>query len=100
KLKENTTYFRERMTAAGFEIKPGVHPIVPVMTHDAQLAQSMAAGLLDEGIYVSGFFFPVVPKGEARIRTQMSAAHTRAQLDHAIAAFVKVARALGVVGVH
>ena len=100
KLKENTTYFRERMTAAGFEIKPGVHPIVPVMTHDAQLAQSMAAGLLDEGIYVSGFFFPVVPKGEARIRTQMSAAHTRAQLDHAIAAFIKVARALGVAGIH
>ena len=100
KLKENTKYFRARMTAAGFEIKPGVHPIVPVMTHDAQLAQSMAAGLFDEGIYVSGFFFPVVPKGEARIRTQMSAAHTRAQLDHAIAAFTKVARALGVAGIH
>jgi len=99
-LRANTDYFRARMTAAGFEIKPGVHPIVPVMTHDAQLAQSMAAALLDEGIYVSGFFFPVVPKGEARIRTQMSAAHTRAQLDHAIGAFTKVARALGMPGIH
>jgi glycine C-acetyltransferase len=98
-LKANTTYFRSRMTAAGFEIKPGTHPIVPVMTHDAQLAQSLAAGLLDEGIYVSGFFFPVVPKGEARIRTQMSAAHTRAQLDHAIGSFTKVARSLGMPGI-
>ncbi|MBN8714339.1 MAG: aminotransferase class I/II-fold pyridoxal phosphate-dependent enzyme, partial [Xanthomonadales bacterium] len=99
-LKANTEYFRTRMGAAGFEIKPGTHPIVPVMTHDAQLAQSMAAGLLDEGIYVSGFFFPVVPKGEARIRTQMSAAHTRTQLDHAIDAFIKVARTLGMPGIH
>ncbi|MEO8747691.1 MAG: glycine C-acetyltransferase [Rhodanobacter sp.] len=99
-LKANTDYFRARMTAAGFEIKPGVHPIVPVMTHDAQLAQSLAAGLLDEGIYVSGFFFPVVPKGEARIRTQMSAAHTRAQLDHAVDAFTRVAQSLGMPGIH
>lgn len=100
KLKENTRYFREQMNAAGFEIKPGVHPIVPVMIHDAKQAQAMAAGLLDEGIYVTGFFYPVVPQGQARIRTQMSAAHTRAHLDHAIAAFTKVARKLGVIGNH
>ena len=98
KLKENTRYFREQMNAAGFEIKPGVHPIVPVMIHDAKQAQAMAAGLLDEGIYVTGFFYPVVPQGQARIRTQMSAAHTRSHLDHAIAAFTKVARKLGVIG--
>jgi glycine C-acetyltransferase len=98
KLNANTRYFRERMTAAGFEIKPGVHPIVPVMIHDAKLAQAMAAGLLAEGIYVSGFFYPVVPKGEARIRTQMSAAHTREHLDQAIAAFTKVGTRLGLIG--
>ncbi|MDE2248678.1 MAG: glycine C-acetyltransferase [Pseudomonadota bacterium] len=98
RLQENTRYFRERMSAAGFEIKPGVHPIVPVMIHDAKQAQAMAAGLLDEGIYVTGFFYPVVPQGQARIRTQMSAAHTRAHLDQAIAAFAKVARRLGVIG--
>ena len=97
KLNANTQYFRGRMTAAGFEIKPGVHPIVPVMIHDAKLAQSMAEGLLAEGIYVSGFFFPVVPKGEARIRTQMSAAHTREQLDQAVAAFIKVGTQLGLI---
>jgi glycine C-acetyltransferase len=97
KLKENTRYFRDRMTAAGFDIKPGVHPIVPVMIHDAKQAQAMASDLLDEGIYVTGFFFPVVPQGQARIRTQMSAAHTRAQLDQAIAAFTKVGRKLGVI---
>jgi glycine C-acetyltransferase len=97
KLKENTRYFRDRMTAAGFDIKPGVHPIVPVMIHDAKKAQAMACDLLDEGIYVTGFFFPVVPQGQARIRTQMSAAHTRAQLDQAIAAFTKVGRKLGVI---
>ncbi|MFS8137598.1 MAG: glycine C-acetyltransferase [Thermomonas sp.] len=96
RLKENTRYFRERMTALGFAIKPGVHPIVPVMIHDAKQAQAMAAGLLEEGIYVTGFFYPVVPKGQARIRTQMSAAHTREHIDHAIAAFTKVARHLGV----
>jgi glycine C-acetyltransferase len=94
-LMANTAYFRERMTAAGFEIRPGNHPIVPVMIHDAPKAQAMAAALLDEGIYVTGFFFPVVPQGQARIRTQMSAAHTRAQLDHAIDAFTRVGRKIG-----
>ncbi|HEY0197798.1 MAG TPA: glycine C-acetyltransferase [Rhodanobacter sp.] len=98
KLQDNTRYFRERMTTAGFDIKPGVHPIVPVMIYDAKKAQAMAAGLLEEGIYVTGFFFPVVPQGQARIRTQMSAAHTRAHLDQAIAAFTKVGRELGVLG--
>jgi glycine C-acetyltransferase len=97
-LKENTRYFREQMTSAGFDIKPGVHPIVPVMIYDAKQAQAMAAGLLEEGIYVTGFFYPVVPQGQARIRTQMSAAHTRGHLDHAIAAFIKVGRQLGVIG--
>jgi len=97
-LKENTRYFRERMSAAGFDIKPGVHPIVPVMIYDAKQAQAMAAGLLEEGIYVTGFFYPVVPQGQARIRTQMSAAHTREHLDRAIAAFTKVGRQLGVIG--
>jgi glycine C-acetyltransferase len=98
RLQDNTRYFREHMTAAGFDIKPGVHPIVPVMVYDAKKAQAMAAGLLEEGIYVTGFFFPVVPQGQARIRTQMSAAHTRAHLDQAIAAFTKVGRKLGVLG--
>jgi glycine C-acetyltransferase len=97
RLKDNTRYFREQMNAAGFDIKPGVHPIVPVMIYDAKQAQAMAAGLLDEGIYVTGFFYPVVPQGQARIRTQMSAAHTREHLDQAIAAFTKVARKLGVI---
>jgi glycine C-acetyltransferase len=96
KLSENTRYFRERMTAAGFDVKPGAHPICPVMLYDAPLAQQFAARLLEEGIYAIGFFFPVVPKGQARIRTQMSAAHTREHLDRAIAAFVKVGRELGV----
>jgi glycine C-acetyltransferase len=96
-LAENTAYFRARMAAAGFEIKPGVHPITPVMVHDAKLAQQMAARLLDEGIYVIGFFYPVVPQGQARIRVQVSAVHTRAHLDHAIEAFTRVGRALGVV---
>jgi glycine C-acetyltransferase len=95
RLHANTTYFREAMTKAGFEIKPGNHPIVPVMTHDAKLAQAMAAGLLEEGIYAIGFFFPVVAQGKARIRTQMCAAHTREHLDRAIAAFTKVGRATG-----
>lgn len=85
------------MTAAGFEIKPGVHPIVPIMLGDARLAQEMAAEMLKEGIYVIGFSFPVVPRGEARIRTQISAAHRREHLDRAIAAFVKVGKKLGVV---
>ncbi|MEO7149110.1 MAG: glycine C-acetyltransferase [Rhodanobacteraceae bacterium] len=96
KLGDNTRYFREKMTTAGFDIKPGTHPIVPVMVHDAKLAQAFAAKLLDEGIYAIGFFFPVVAQGQARIRTQMSAAHTREHLDRAIAAFTKVGRELGV----
>jgi glycine C-acetyltransferase len=98
KLKENTRHFREQMTAAGFDIKPGVHPIVPVMIYDAPKAQAMASALLEEGIYVTGFFYPVVPQGQARIRTQMSAAHTREHLDRAIAAFTKVGKQLGVIG--
>jgi glycine C-acetyltransferase len=97
-LADNTAHFRARMTAAGFDLKPGEHPIVPVMLYDAPLAQRFAARLLEEGIYVIGFFFPVVPKGQARIRTQMSAAHTREQLDRAIDAFIRVGRELGVIG--
>jgi glycine C-acetyltransferase len=97
RLRENTKYFREKMTAAGFTIIPSEHPIVPVMLGDAKLAQTMAAKLLDEGIYVIGFFYPVVPKGAARIRTQISAAHTAEQLDKAIAAFIKVGKELGVI---
>ncbi|MDQ6647752.1 MAG: glycine C-acetyltransferase [Pseudomonadota bacterium] len=95
-LNENTRYFRSQMEAAGFDIKPGIHPIVPVMIHDAKQAQAMATGLLKEGIYVTAFFYPVVPQGQARIRTQMSAAHTRGQLDQAIAAFIKVGRELSI----
>ncbi|MEJ5208350.1 glycine C-acetyltransferase [Denitratimonas sp. CY0512] len=97
KLVENTAFFRERMTAAGFDLKPGNHPICPVMLYDAPLAQKFAARLLEEGIYAIGFFFPVVPQGQARIRTQMSAAHTREHLDTAINAFIKVGRELGVI---
>jgi glycine C-acetyltransferase len=97
KLAENTRYFRERMTAAGFDLKDGVHPIVPVMLYDAPLAQRFASRLLEEGIYAIGFFFPVVPKGQARIRTQMSAAHTRAHIDRAIDAFTRVGLELGVI---
>ncbi|MFT4178947.1 MAG: glycine C-acetyltransferase [Thermomonas sp.] len=97
RLRENTAYFRERMTAAGFDIKPGAHPICPVMLYDAPLAQRFAQRLLEEGIYAIGFFFPVVAKGQARIRTQMSAAHTREQLDHAIDAFTRIGKELGVV---
>lgn len=96
-LQANTEYFRNQMQTAGFDVKPGVHPIVPVMLYDAPLAQEFAKRLLDEGIYAVGFFFPVVAKGQARIRTQMSAAHTRAQLDLAIAAFTKVGRELAVI---
>ena len=96
KLEENTIYFREKMTAAGFDIKEGSHPIVPIMLYDAMLAQKMAATLLDENIYVIGFFYPVVPKGEARIRVQISAGMEREHLDRAIAAFTKVGRDLGV----
>jgi glycine C-acetyltransferase len=96
RLEENTKYFREKMTAAGFDIKPGVHPIVPIMLYDAKLAQDMAAKLMNEGIYVIGFFFPVVAKGKARIRVQLSAAHTREHLDKCISAFTKVGKELGV----
>ncbi|ANI88481.1 glycine C-acetyltransferase [Arachidicoccus ginsenosidimutans] len=97
KLEYNTKYFREKMTEAGFDIKPGVHPIVPVMLYDAVIAQKFAAALQDEGIYVTGFFFPVVPKGQARIRVQMSAAHEQHHLDKAIEAFGKVGKSLGVI---
>ncbi len=96
KLEQNTTYFRERMTTAGFDIKPGTHPIVPIMLYDAVLAAQAATRLLDEGIYVIGFFFPVVPKGQARIRVQLSAAHEQHHLDRAIAAFTKIGKDLGV----
>ncbi|KRB06602.1 glycine C-acetyltransferase [Lysobacter sp. Root690] len=96
-LAQNTAYFREQMTQLGFDVKPGVHPISPVMLYDAPLAQKFASRLLEEGIYAIGFFFPVVPQGQARIRTQMSAAHTREHLDRAIAAFAKIGRELGVI---
>lgn len=96
KLEANTKYFRSKMTAAGFDIKPGDHPIVPIMLYDAVVAQDFAAKLLKEGIYVIGFFFPVVPKGQARIRVQLSAAHDQQHLDKAIAAFTKVGKELGV----
>ncbi len=97
KLEDNTLYFRKRMTDAGFDIKPGTHPICPIMLYDAVVAQKFAARMLEEGIYVIGFFFPVVAKGKARIRVQISAGHDRAQLDTAIAAFIKVGKELGVV---
>jgi len=95
-LVENTRYFREKMTAAGFDVRPGVHPISPVMLYDAKLAQRFAQRLLEEGIYAIGFFFPVVPKDQARIRTQISAAHTREHLDRAIDAFTRIGIELGV----
>ena len=87
----------EKITEAGFDIKPGVHPIVPIMLYDAVLAQKMAARMLEEGIYVVGFFFPVVAKGNARIRVQISAGHSREDIDKAIAAFTKVGKELGVI---
>ncbi len=96
-LEFNTRYFRKKMTEAGFDIKPGDHPIVPIMLYDAVVAQQFAAALLDEGIYVIGFFFPVVAKGQARIRVQLSAAHQQKHLDKAIEAFTKVGKGLGVV---
>jgi len=96
KLEQNTKYFREKMTDAGFDIRSGDHPIVPIMLYDAVVAQEMAARLLEEGIYVIGFFFPVVAKGQARIRVQLSAAHDQEHLDKAIAAFVKVGREMNV----
>jgi glycine C-acetyltransferase len=97
KLESNTKYFREKMTAAGFDIKAGIHPIVPVMLYDAKLSQDFANRMLEEGIYVIGFYYPVVPQGKARIRVQMSAAHDQHHLDKAIEAFIKVGRELGVI---
>ena len=96
-LEENTKYFRTKMIESGFDIKKGSHPIVPVMLYDANLSQIMADKLLEEGIYVIGFFFPVVPKGEARIRVQISAGHSRADLDEAISAFTKIGKELNVI---
>ena len=96
-LEENTTYFRKRMTEVGFDIQEGIHPIVPVMLYNAKLAQEMSNQLLDEGIYVIGFFFPVVPKEKARIRVQISAAHSKVDLDKAINAFTKVGKELKII---
>jgi glycine C-acetyltransferase len=97
RLEANTAYFKERIVAAGFDIKPGGSPIVPIMLYDAALSQEFANRLLNEGVYAIGFFYPVVAKGQARIRTQISAAHTQADLDKAIAAFIKVGKELGVI---
>jgi glycine C-acetyltransferase len=97
KLESNTTYFRNRMTEAGFDIKKGEHPIVPIMLYDSVLAAKFADALLQEGIYVIGFFFPVVPKGQARIRVQISAAHEQEHLDKAINAFTRIGKELGVI---
>lgn len=97
KLMENTKYFREKMTEAGFDIKPGIHPITPIMLYDAVLSQQFAEKLLEKGIYVIGFYYPVVPKGQARIRVQVSAAHEKHHLDKAIAAFTEVGKELGVI---
>ena len=96
-LEANTTYFREKITAAGFDIKAGTHPIIPIMLYDAVVSQKMAEKLLEKGIYVIGFYYPVVAKGQARIRVQISAAHTRAHLDQAIQAFIEVGKELGVI---
>ena len=96
RLVENVNYFRDKMLAAGFDIKPTQSAICAVMLYDAPLSQRYANRLLEEGIYVTGFYYPVVPKGEARIRVQLSAAHTREQLDRCIAAFIKIGRELGV----
>jgi glycine C-acetyltransferase len=97
RLEENTLYFKERIKAAGFDIKPGDSPIVPIMLYDAALSQQFANELLNEGVYAIGFFYPVVAKGQARIRTQISAAHSRKDLDKAIAAFIKVGKKLNVI---
>ena len=97
RLAANTRWFRQAMTAAGFGLRPGEHPIVPIMLGDARLAHRMAADLFDEGIYVVGFSYPVVPRDKARIRVQVSAAHTEGDLERAVAAFVKVGRAHGVI---
>lgn len=100
KLEANTTYFRKKMAEAGFDLKPGTHAIVPIMLYDAPLAQQFADKLLEKGIYVIGFFYPVVPKGQARIRVQLSAGHDRDHLDKAIGAFIEVGKELGVLGVN
>jgi len=97
KLRDNTAYFRDKITKIGLDVRDGTHPIVPVMLYDAKIAQDMASGLLEEGIYVIGFFYPVVPEGKARIRVQISAAHTKEHLDHAIAAFEKVGKKTGAI---
>ena len=97
RLFENTVYWRNRLEALNFDLLPGTHPIVPIMLGEAQLAQDMAARLFDQGVFVSGFFYPVVPRGQARIRTQMNAALTRDDLDKALDAFADVGRALGVI---
>ena len=97
KLNANTRRFRERMTAAGFDIRPGTHPIAPIMLYDAALAHRLAAAMLERGIYVIGFSYPVVPKGEARIRVQLSAAHSETDIDRAVAAFTDAGKALGVI---
>lgn len=96
KLERNTLWFRKAIADAGFDVKPGTHPIVPIMLYDAKLAQEFAARLLDEGIYVVGFFYPVVPQGQARIRVQLSAAHEMSHMEAAVEAFRKVGKALGV----
>jgi glycine C-acetyltransferase len=95
KLEENTKYFRENIQKAGFDVKPGTHSIVPIMLYDARVAQEMAAKMLEKGVYVIGFFYPVVPKGLARIRTQISAAHTKEDLDFAINAFIECKKEMG-----
>jgi glycine C-acetyltransferase len=95
KLEENTKYFRENIQKAGFDVKPGTHSIVPIMLYDARVAQEMAAKMLEKGVYVIGFFYPVVPKGLARIRTQISAAHTKKDLDFAINAFIECKKEMG-----
>ncbi|MBV8125257.1 MAG: aminotransferase class I/II-fold pyridoxal phosphate-dependent enzyme, partial [Paucibacter sp.] len=97
KLETNTAYFRAAIQAAGFEIKPGTHPIVPIMVYDAVQAQKLSARLLELGVYAVGFFFPVVPKGQARIRVQVSAGHEREHLEKAVAAFAQAGRELGLV---
>lgn len=97
RLFDNAKRFRAGMSAAGFDLLPGEHPIIPVMLGDAALSQQMASKLMEEGVYVIGFFYPVVPKGQARIRTQMSAAHTPDMIDRAVAAFTKVGKDLGVI---
>ncbi|ADM10578.1 2-amino-3-ketobutyrate coenzyme A ligase [Parvularcula bermudensis HTCC2503] len=96
-LRDNASLFRERMTSAGFDLLPGEHPIIPVMLYDAPTAQEMATRLMEEGVYVTGFFYPVVPKGKARIRTQMNAAHSTTEVESAVEAFIRVGKAMGVI---